>query len=328
MTSSCPPLSSASTSVGASPPTTSTTEQEISYNELYHLCRADFRDFLNKTLSLDPFEDVVVVDRAKYSGNVGSILRHMPIFAGSTLFLTHEESEGGASSNPPYTRHFLKETLRVGMAFSHQAVPNRLCIGGTLEEVLGFLRREDFHLLCLENAEVFEEVNFGKRAALSRLREHWGRTTGEDAAGQSGGEAGDHDSAGPTPTAAQHIEYSSVFEAGGAIGDFSRRLGFVFGGENGGLSKRAIRMCHSGAFIPSRAGCDTAGSTRDEGGGGGGVEEGEDRGNCQTSQQAGVPAPRARAHTCNLNVAATIVLSERFRRSLLVRGAKAVARKG
>ncbi|CAL1149361.1 unnamed protein product [Cladocopium goreaui] len=118
---------------------------------------------------LSEHSDVIVVDRAKYAGNIGSILRHMPLLGGvQVLFLTNSDHKR-TSPYPVYTRGFLKEVMRVSMARNYQEFGSQLCVleGGDGKEemldLLKLLKSAGFKRLLLENQEVFEELSASGR---------------------------------------------------------------------------------------------------------------------------------------------------------------------
>ncbi|CAD7940852.1 unnamed protein product [Amoebophrya sp. A25] len=345
-----------------------------SYNAFYHRSRLFLSDFLEgrETLSLD--DDVVVMDRVKYAPNAGTVLRHMPLFAGQALFLTHSHGEGdnGCSSrasrtlstsasctssavlaeeevkgctvtsaaststtralaSSSYSRPFVKEVLRMSMAFVHEKGAEReqqhphpasvksssnskqkLCADGDLFQVLRYLKSRGFFLLAIENEEVFEELNTGNRRPLSRLQETY---RANDPV-----EHGEHErqhlnifSTPSSPRQQRHLPYASLYLEHNPLLQTKKAVAFIFGGENGGLSKEALRLCDGGVFIPTRLKRATTNLPSSS--------------TCRATSEVEVSSveepptttlqPRPRSHTCNLSIATSVVLSERFRRKML-----------
>ena len=78
----------------------------------------------------------------------------------------------------------------------------------------------------------------------------------------------------------------------------SSRIAFIFGGEIGQLLPDILPHCDAGAFIPSA------------------VEQARDMDPSQHDAPVVKHKGTHRMHSCNVSVAACIVLSERFRRQL------------
>ncbi|CAJ1391855.1 unnamed protein product [Effrenium voratum] len=118
-------------------------------------------------------QDVVIVDRAKYAGNIGSILRHMPILGGAQVLFLANSGHRPDSPYPIYPRSFVKEVMRVSMARNYKDFKSKLCIleGGDgkeeLLELAQILKRNGFCLVALENREVFED-----KAQMASLSYH------------------------------------------------------------------------------------------------------------------------------------------------------------
>ncbi|CAD7949622.1 unnamed protein product [Amoebophrya sp. A120] len=326
--------SSAETSAGPgggfSTTSSSSSSNPNSYNAYFRSRKKSLQDFLEKKVQLNNTDDVVVLDRVKYAPNAGTVLRHMPLFGpAQALFLTQSEDNENY-----YARGFVKEVLRMAMAFPHakghqsrQACGSRtseerineesssspaevndedesetpttsdeathFCVNGDLKQVLHFLKQSGFFLLAIENKEVFEELN-GETdgATLSRLRET------HTSCAPIEGEADAVDVEATTTTVGESacLPYTSIFEldrsaALGAENLNQKRIAFVFGGESWGLSKEMLRLCDAGAFLPT-------------------VEQ------KPTKTRTESDKIRPRAHTCNLSVAATMVLGERHRQKI------------
>lgn len=64
-----------------------------------------WKDIRSGKIQLQPGEDCILVDQAKYSTNIGSILRHMPIFGGQVLFITNSSSSASRLHLDPEKRY-------------------------------------------------------------------------------------------------------------------------------------------------------------------------------------------------------------------------------
>ncbi|CAK9118307.1 unnamed protein product, partial [Durusdinium trenchii] len=208
-------------------------------------------EFKSGRVALSTASDVVIVDRAKYAGNIGSILRHMPILGGAQVLFLANSSYRLPSPYPVYTRGFLKEVMRVSMARNYEDFGSKLCVleGDGKEELIDLLQRLKalgFKLLLLENREVFQDP----------------RLVG---------------------CTAESIFQHPLME------DLGAPLAFIFGGEVGQLLPEVLLYC------------DAAHRTHEHG-------------HEPTADAVDVhPLPRLRTHSCNVSVAACVVLSERFR---------------
>lgn len=273
--------------------------EKKSYNEFVREQRIPFSDYVSGKRTLNSIDDVIVIDRAKYAGNVGSILRHMPILGGQVLFLTDSSTDSpnlpgnkSDANTPRYGRNFVKEVLRVSMAFTRTEFPTTLCIASSLLEVVEFLKtRGRFRMVSFENREVFEEINTGARARLSRLRENY------------------HNEQNSVYNSI--VDFDSLYNSP-LIGDFSQRMALVFGGESGGLPAEVIKKCQHGIYIPSLLDNYENGSSNKVND----IIEVE-----ETASNVAIPAISGteileKAYTYNLSIAVTIVLSERMRRRM------------
>eukprot|EP00439_Symbiodinium_sp_Y106_P032613 s1439_g3.t3 len=118
---------------------------------------------LSPMTSVISLADVVVIDRAKYAGNVGSILRHMPILGGAQILFLANSAHQPSSPYPPYPRSFIKEVMRVSMLQHYREFEGKFCLldGGrdAVFQLLAILKSKGFVLMILENVEAFQEMS-------------------------------------------------------------------------------------------------------------------------------------------------------------------------
>lgn len=250
-------------------------------------------DIESDRYQLRPGEDVIVMDRVTYAGNVGSVLRHMPIFGAQVLFLTNS-THLVTSPYPSYTRKFVKEAVRVSMCRHYEAFPAKLCAlptGGIeeLESLLRYLQKKGFALLALENIETLEEINASRLASCGAAAKHC-------------------------------LPHHCIYDESSCLRQVNKPLAFVFGGEVGGLPPSLLAEFDEGGYIPSRVamplreGVVTSGgrfwSSTGRRAAGIVAEEGDESLEVEESR------PFFRTHSCNVSVAACVVLGERFRLKL------------
>ncbi|CAE8644876.1 unnamed protein product, partial [Polarella glacialis] len=198
--------------------------------------RLSWSDLESGRYELLPDADVVIIDRVTYAGNVGSVLRHMPVFGAQVIFLTHSTHDP-SSPYPSYPRKFVKEAMRVSMARHYEEFSSKLCVleSGGVDEVsklLAFLKERGFKLLALENVEAFEDINSASATASS-------------SPGVSGV---------AVEVAAKPVPHHSIYEEGSILRDVSTPMAFIFGGEVGGIPPALLATCDAGGYIPSRVG--------------------------------------------------------------------------
>ena len=102
----------------------------------------------------------------------------------------------------------------------------------------------------------------------------------------------------------------SIFEQA-VLQDCSAPVAFIFGGEVGQLLPDLVVHCDAGAFIPSWVRLVSQNGLPSDQIGHGAQSTVEDTGDANETAEA-----RSRTHSCNLCIAACIVLSERFRHRL------------
>ncbi|CAE7565467.1 ift43 [Symbiodinium sp. CCMP2456] len=207
---------------------------------------------------LTSLADVVVIDRAKYAGNVGSILRHMPILGGAQILFLANSAHQPSSPYPPYPRSFIKEVMRVSMLQHYREFDGKFCLldGGrdAVFQLLAILKSKGFVLMILENVEAFQEMSEAGRQAFG---------------------------------------YSSIYDKTSALRDLGSPIAYIFGGESGPPLAELFQLCDVGGFIPSSSHSEPDSSDY-----------------CELEDEA---VSWHRMHSCNLSIAACIVLGERHR---------------
>ena len=112
--------------------------------------------------------------------------------------------------------------------------------------------------------------------------------------------------------ACRSFHYSSIYDEASVLRDLRSPIAYIFGGESGPPMPELFQACDVGGFIPSCAGSDPHSSSRTPGHKSQSHCGAGDADPSQSREQNEMEC-EARMHSCNLSIAACIVLSERHR---------------
>jgi hypothetical protein len=192
-------------------------------------------------------EDVIVLERAHYRGNIGTVFRLFPILGLKLLIVCDNDDPSSfydemKSKNPDEWggKTFVKDTLRYAMVAKREKAVGAQKKADAGEEADGperDARREG------ESPAAYPKLCFAKGVRTTEVLSLF--------------------SARSYPTVACECEdefaelglekgsvYSSVYEA--HVMRERTPILLLFGGESTGISRDAIRACAKGAFLPSR----------------------------------------------------------------------------